>query len=603
MVSIVKIAPVSNEITLDEKGEGVLVFTVTSTLDAAMQVGAKVIVENPEEEEWVRIEGDQERVVKAKETDQFTVSVRAPKGTAPGKHKISLLIYQVDQPGEEYTQGPDVSFEIPAGQGGSEIPEKKKPFPVWIVIVGVVAFLAIVGGIVAWIIISPNGEEPEPTVEVIRVPDLSGLTLEAATAKLTGAGLAIGEVSKQPAADKTMGTVIAQDPPAGGDVNASTGIMITLADLDPDHRKKFCEQFAQEGLRQHEQNRDKSCGLTGAHWSSDFGYHYSKCENASDYQALSARLNQERQNQLDACLQAAQDKSTFCAQYAKTADEQQKKNSAERCGLSGARWSTNLEGHRGWCLSLGDDYQQRATSEEQARSNSLTQCAQKKYERKKEYCETYAETAKKQHQRNVDKACGFKGARWQSNHDNHYKWCMHGANYTAHAPGETRARSEELKRCAKCETYAKTAKKQQAENVRKSCGFRGNRWQSNYDNHFNWCMHGNNYKDHAPSETRARQSDLKRCASKKTTRAPCEMYQHADFRGWRYLVKANSKDEFVGKEYNDQVSAVRVPTGCRLTVYQHSKFKGKSKNFGPGSHRYIGGSWNDQISSASCSCR
>lgn len=60
-----------------------------------------------------------------------------------------------------------------------------------------------------------------------------------------------------------------------------------------------------------------------------------------------------------------------------------------------------------------------------------------------------------------------------------------------------------------CDNYSKTAVNQNEENIRRRCGYTGGRWQSNYDNHFGWCMNMN--KDAADSETRIRAEDLKRC--------------------------------------------------------------------------------------------
>jgi beta-lactam-binding protein with PASTA domain/predicted Ser/Thr protein kinase len=62
---------------------------------------------------------------------------------------------------------------------------------------------------------------PEP----VHVPDLAGQTLAAAEATLTNAGLTVGTVTKQVAAEQPPGTVLAQSPhtgvslPAGGRVN------------------------------------------------------------------------------------------------------------------------------------------------------------------------------------------------------------------------------------------------------------------------------------------------------------------------------------------------------------------------------------------------
>lgn len=82
----------------------------------------------------------------------------------------------------------------------------------------------------------------------------------------------------------------------------------------------------------------------------------------------------------------------------------------------------------------------------------------------------------------------------------------------------------------------------------------------------------------------------------------CEMYLHHKFTGPRYLVYQGAEVGFVGKTWNDQVSSVKVPAGCHLKVYLHSRFKGFDKTYTPGTYSYIGNSWNDNISSVKCIC-
>lgn len=92
-----------------------------------------------------------------------------------------------------------------------------------------------------------------------------------------------------------------------------------------------------------------------------------------------------------------------------------------------------------------------------------------------------------------------------------------------------------------------------------------------------------------------------RCSCRQAAHAPCVMYEHADFGGKRYVVSANTKHT-LGHEWNDEVSSVKVPRGCRLLVYQHRNFRGDQRPFSAGSYPNIGNLWNDQISSARCLC-
>lgn len=81
----------------------------------------------------------------------------------------------------------------------------------------------------------------------------------------------------------------------------------------------------------------------------------------------------------------------------------------------------------------------------------------------------------------------------------------------------------------------------------------------------------------------------------------CLMYEHINFTG--EVLPIRGKLNSVGANWNDKVSSVRVPNNCQLTVYQHIDYDGDNRVFGPGGVAFVGNLWNDQISSADCSCR
>ncbi len=62
------------------------------------------------------------------------------------------------------------------------------------------------------------------------------------------------------------------------------------------------------------------------------------------------------------------------------------------------------------------------------------------------FCSNYANRAVQQNQQNEAKRCGFSGGRWQSNYANHYNWCL--GTDTGPADSEDRARVADLARCA-----------------------------------------------------------------------------------------------------------------------------------------------------------
>lgn len=61
-----------------------------------------------------------------------------------------------------------------------------------------------------------------------------------------------------------------------------------------------------------------------------------------------------------------------------------------------------------------------------------------------------------------------------------------------------------------CDQYAKAAVSQNEENIRKKCGYRGDNWQSNYKNHFGWCLGAD--KNTIEAQRRGRNEALLKCS-------------------------------------------------------------------------------------------
>jgi eukaryotic-like serine/threonine-protein kinase len=68
----------------------------------------------------------------------------------------------------------------------------------------------------------------------VRVPDVTGQSLEAAEATLTNAELALGTVTKRVSSTQTPGTVLAQSPAAGSSVHVGDKVDVTVAQAPPE---------------------------------------------------------------------------------------------------------------------------------------------------------------------------------------------------------------------------------------------------------------------------------------------------------------------------------------------------------------------------------
>ncbi len=205
-----------------------------------------------------------------------------------------------------------------------------------------------------------------------------------------------------------------------------------------------------------------------------------------------------------------------CKIYAKKAVSQFKENLKE-CNLQSDEWHGDEERHKQWCLNVS---QKEANELTKHRDNSLKTCG-------KTWCDSYAKKAVEQNEDNLNKQCGFTGRSWQSTYRNHYNWCNSVSKKSSDSA--IRERDNKLKKCQSvrqgpCQKYAEKAVKQNAQNLQKDCGFCGQRWQSSFDNHVQWCLE--QPLGIVASETKAREKLLRSCKDvssngKRTFFEPC----------------------------------------------------------------------------------
>jgi hypothetical protein len=145
------ITAATDTVRLDAQGRGSTTFTVSNISGRARRGRARLIPTDPGQASWLSLDGEAERDFTADGTQQYTVRAAVPPGTPPGRHTFGLDVVSVENPDEEWSQGPKVAFEVPA------TPPPKKPFPWWILLV--VLALLLVGSLVAWLL--SRNHEPE----------------------------------------------------------------------------------------------------------------------------------------------------------------------------------------------------------------------------------------------------------------------------------------------------------------------------------------------------------------------------------------------------------------------------------------------------------
>lgn len=133
-------------------------------------------------------------------------------------------------------------------------------------------------------------------------------------------------------------------------------------------------------------------------------------------------------------------------------------------------------------------------------------------------CDIYAKDAVADNNLAARLGCGFANtnARWQSNYNNHYGWCM--GTSSAALISESAARDTDMRPCqvksTQCEDYATQAVRQYNRNKQLNCGFSPNsqppgRWMDNHRGHYDWCMKAQ--PAWLGSEAKARTDGLTRC--------------------------------------------------------------------------------------------
>jgi beta-lactam-binding protein with PASTA domain len=212
MARVFTITAASDTMSIDDKGRGEIAFTVSNASGRPLRGRTRLGMSSqaPNETSWLTIAGEPERDFPVGGVQQFTVQVAVPPGSKEGKYTFRLDAYSVQNPDEDYTQGPTVAFAV-AKQ------EVRKPFPWWIV--GAAAAVIVVGAVVAWLFLRGGG---------IAVPNITGKTVAVANSTLTPLNLKIGNVTNILTSAANVDTVLSQTPAAGQSVSSGSAIDIQV---------------------------------------------------------------------------------------------------------------------------------------------------------------------------------------------------------------------------------------------------------------------------------------------------------------------------------------------------------------------------------------
>jgi hypothetical protein len=166
MSSIFAITITTNSIRLSDNRPGEVVFTVSNTSNRPVRGRARLVLPANAPADWFTIVGAAERDFAPAATQQYTVQANPAATEAGGRYLLRLDMIGVQNPDEEFAEGPTVTVEVAPAQ------PMTKPFPWWIVAAGLGGLLVL--AVLAFVVIRlVGGNDEPPTTEPITVQPIT----------------------------------------------------------------------------------------------------------------------------------------------------------------------------------------------------------------------------------------------------------------------------------------------------------------------------------------------------------------------------------------------------------------------------------------------
>jgi len=159
MPSFYSITPLSGQMLVTDN-HGEITFNVANTTDKVLQTRFDLAldVQSPAKKEWLQVD-TKPCNIPPKGTVQVIVKLKAPPGIE-GAYHFGIVAATAPRTDEDFTVGPTVSFSITKS---SAPPPKPFHLKWWMILIGAVVLLGIVGGILALVLGGHGSGVPDVT--------------------------------------------------------------------------------------------------------------------------------------------------------------------------------------------------------------------------------------------------------------------------------------------------------------------------------------------------------------------------------------------------------------------------------------------------------
>ena len=199
------ITTAETELTLSADRKASATFTVSNTSGVAiLPAKAEIVASDIIAQDWITIEGEATKHFAISTTHQFTVAISIPETADPGQYTFRLNMIGIENPDEHFSQGPAVSFVVPATP--DQEPEPRSIPWLWLGIgVGVLVLLT---GLAVWQFFKP------PPPGQVRLDSYIGSPLSSAQTELENSGFSV-VIKGESNSDYSKYVVFSQEPDVG----------------------------------------------------------------------------------------------------------------------------------------------------------------------------------------------------------------------------------------------------------------------------------------------------------------------------------------------------------------------------------------------------